>query len=795
MKTLTTLISSLLLTFTLLGQKTAFQGSIFDDKQQPIAFANLLLLKPADSTILKAAISENDGTYVFPEVDTGKYLLRATILGFQDQFFAVHLGAEKTTFPPIRMRTEAQTLNTAVVVAKKPFLEQKAGAMIVNVANSITGTSGSVIDVLRKVPGMIVVNNQISLAGQKGLNILIDGRPTQYMDVQTLLRDMPAANIDHIEVISQPGARFDAQGTGAVINIVLKRNLKLGVNGTLTLGAGMGRFAKYRTSGTLNYRNGKINISNSIAFNHRTSYEQLTLDRIIGTETYRQTNFQPNLPYSLNLKSGLDYYLTKNQTMGVNLNVLGSTNHYVQKNRTVIYTDPELVNSRADLLTDNTLNRQWGFVNLDAYYELKLDTSGQKLNADVSYNKYARTMSYRLNTEVLKGDQTYPDRIQKLPGSTFIQAYKLDYTKPFGKTLKLEMGLKNSQARIDNDLQSTIGKDGNFVVDPGFSNHFIFSENISAAYVSGFYTKNKFEIQGGLRYENSLSTGYSVTLDSTQTRHISRFFPSLIFTAPLSGKLGLAAAYSNRINRPSYNSLNPFVRFLDPYTYEKGNPFLRPEYTHTYKLSLTFDKQPFFNLEYARTNNVIQSIFDQDPKTGVGFGIEQNLKTFERYGGSLFFPLEFVKNLSGYGGVMAYYNKYNSQVFNELYNQGRWNIVGFIQATYQLPKGWKIEANGWYNGPGIEGIQITQHLYSVSFGAQKKMWKDRATLSISADDMLFRYFHSSVNHANFNARVVSAWETRIINVNFSYNFGNLALKKAERHGSGASEEKNRTSEK
>jgi hypothetical protein len=788
-------MSSLLLTCALFAQKTALQGTIFDEKHQAIAFANMLLLKGPDSTFVKAAISENDGTFIFSDLDTGHYLLRSTFLGYHDFFIAIHYSGTNIYLPDINLRTEAQILNTAVVVAKKPFLEQRAGAMVVNVANSITGTSGSVIDVLKKVPGMIIVNNQISLAGQKGLSILIDGRPTQYMDVQSLLRDMPAANIDRIEVITQPGARFDAQGTGAVINIILKRNLKLGFNGTATIGAGMGRFAKYRSSGVLNYRNGKINFSNSIAFNHRTSYEQLNLDRIVGTETYSQTNFQPNLPYSLNLKSGLDYYLTDRQTVGVNVNVLGSSNRSVQKNRTYIFTDAGRENARSELLTNNTLNRQWGFVNLDAYYELKLDTSGQKLNVDVSFNKYGRDMSYQLNTNVLKGDQSYPDRLQLLPGNTFIQAYKLDYTKPFGKTFKFETGLKYSKASIDNDLRSSVGKEDVFVADPGLSNHFIFSENIGAAYASAVYNKGKWEVQAGLRYENSLSTGYSITLDSTQTRHISRLFPSLSISAPLSGKLGWSMAYSNRVNRPSYNSLNPFIRFLDPYTYEKGNPFLRPEFSHTYKLSLTFDKQPFFNLEYARTNNSMQLVVDQDPKTGIGFSTEQNLSTFVHYGGSLFFPLEFVKNLSGYGGFMLYYNKYTSQVFQELYNQGRWNLVGFIQATYQLPKGWKLEANGWYNGPGIEGIQITKYLYSVSLGAQKKMWKDRATLNISADDMLFRYFRGSINHANFNANIISSWETKIVNVSFTYNFGNLTLKKTDRHGSGASEEKQRTNEK
>jgi hypothetical protein len=794
MKLLITLGGACLLCLSLNAQ-AKLSGKLLDEKRTAISYANVLLLEPKDSSLIKAAISNDDGSFEITEIPTGKtYLLRIVMLGFLDHFQKIEDLKEDLNLPDISLNTVAKTLATAEIVARKPFLEQRAGTMIVNVANSITGASGSALDVLRKVPGMIVVNDKISLAGQQGLSILIDGRPTQYMDMQSLLKDMPSANIDRIEVISQPGSRFDAQGTGAVINIILKRNMKLGLNGTATLGAGVGKFWKYRSSGTLNFRNEKFNFTNSVAFSHRTWYEALNLDRIVGNEVYSQRNFQPGLPYSLNLKSGVDHYLSKMQTVGMSVNVLGTTNQATNENKTSILSQ-DLQKSRAELFTTNETNRKTGFVNVDAYYELKLDTSGQKINADVSVNRYGREVSNLLQTTLTIGSEQYPNRRQEQPGNTAIEAYRLDYTKPFGKKLKIETGLKYSHAIVDNDLQANIFTDNIWVNDPTLSNHFIFTEEISAAYVSSDFTLGKVEGQAGLRYENSLSTGYSVTLDSAQKRHISRLFPSLSLSAPLTDKLGVALAYSNRINRPSYNSLNPFVRFLDPYTYEKGNPFLRPEITDSYKLSLTYDKQPFFNLEYSRTNNAIQLVTQQDSVTGVGFGMDDNLAKFERYGGSLFFPLEFIKKLSGYGGVMVYYNHYQSEVFKEQFNQGRWNVVAFIQGTYTLPKDWKIEIGGWYNGPGIEGIQISQHLYSLSFGVQKKILKNKGNLNLSMDDVLFRYWHGQIDHADFKAKILSEWETRIVNLTFTYNFGNQYLNKAERRRSGASDEQRRVGDK
>ncbi|AEE52070.1 outer membrane beta-barrel protein [Haliscomenobacter hydrossis] len=793
MKLLVTTGSMLLLCLSLTAQAN-LNGKLQDENRAAIPYANILLLESNDSSLIKAAISNDDGSFEIKDIPTGKnYLLRVVMLGFTDHFQKVTDFKENLTLNTISLHADVKTLATAEVTARKPFLEQKAGTMIVNVANSITGASGSALDVLRKVPGMIVVNDRISLAGQQGLSILIDGRPTQYMDMQSLLKDMPSANIDRIEVISQPGARFDAQGTGAVLNIILKRNMKLGLNGTATLGAGKGRFWKYRGSGTLNFRNEKFNFTNLVAFSHRSWYQGLSLDRVVGTELYQQYNFQPGLPYSLNVKSGVDYYLDKNQTLGLSVNALGTTNQSTNENTTTILTD--LQKAREELLTTNKTERRTGLINVDAYYEFKLDTSGQKINADVSVNRYGRDVSNLLQTTLRIGEGTYPNRRQEQPGNTEIEAYRIDYTKPFGKKLKIETGLKYSHAVVDNDLQANIFSDNTWVNDPTLSNHFIFTENISAAYVSSNFTLGKVEGQAGLRYENSVSTGYSVTVDSTQERRISRLFPSLSLSAPLTDKLGLALAYSNRINRPGYSSLNPFVRFLDPYTYEKGNPFLRPEITDSYKVSLTYDKQPFFNLEYSRTNNVIQLVTQQDESTGVGFGMDDNLATFERYGGSLFFPLEFVKKLSGYGGVMVFYNRYESEVFAEQFNKGRWNVTAFLQGTYTLPKDWKFEIGGWYNGPGIEGIQIAEHLYSVSLGVQKKILKERGNLNLSMDDILFRYWHGRIDHANFEANIRSEWETQIVNLTFTYNFGNQYLNKAARRRSGASEEQGRVNEK
>jgi len=751
-------------------------------------------MQDQDTSLIKAQLSDDKGNYEFRDIEKGSYRLQIVMLGFENYLSESFAVETDKTLPLIILESVASTLTTVEVSAKKPFLEQRAGTLVVNVSNSITAASGTATDVLRKVPGLLVIQDRISLAGQQNVTILIDGRPTQYVDINALLRDMPSSNIDRIEVVSQPGARYDAQGTGGVINIILKRNVKLGFNGSTTIGTGYGKYLKYRASTSLNYRNPKINSSNYLGFNHRSGYEELLITRRIEDERYAQINQQPSFPYSLNVKTGLDYFLTEKQTVGASVSLIGNVNNSTNKNFTDIFENESL---KSSLLTTNDIERRRGYIFLDGFYRWEIDTTGHQLQWDASINRYAREEDNLLSTRVDEdpAGADFPNRRQSQPSFTTIYASSLDYTLPFGKNFTLEAGLKYSDAKIDNDLQSFVFQNGNFENDPSLSNHFIFEEKISAAYLSSNLQFDKIEVQAGLRYEDSRSTGNSVTLDSITERKFQQLFPSASISAPVYKKFGFATSYSYRINRPNYRDLNPFIYYFDPYTYQKGNPFLRPILTHSYKASITYDKQPFINFEYSRTKDEIQLVTEQNDATGEAFGTSENLDRYDRIGGSIFFPLSFVKGLDGYGGFMAFYNRYRSDLLGELFDKSRWNTVAFINASYKLPQNWTIEANGWWVGPGIEGIQIAEQLYGVDFGVQKKFWNENATLNLSFDNAIFRYWNGSITHSNIDFDIESRWEAPIVNAIFTYNFGNQYLKKSKTRKSSAEDEKRRINDK
>ncbi len=783
----------LLFPFVAFGQNTV-SGKILDDQNQPLEFANVLLLNASDSSLVKAEMTDGKGAFAFSELKKGAYRLRVVLLGYVE--YRSELGdiAASTELPDIQLWPALNTLGAVEVTAKKPFLEQRAGMMVVNVANSITGTDGSTLELLRKVPGMVIVQDQIRLNGRTGVNILIDGRPTNYVDMNELLRDMPAANIERIEVVTQPGAKYDAQGTAGIINIILKKNVNLGLNGSLTVGAGYGQLGKYRASGNLNRRNDRFNFSASAAFNHRTSFEELYLDRQVRDTLFVQRNYSPDLPYSLNLKTGLDYYISEKQTVGANLSLLGSRNNSTDNNQTSILRGAFF--PQIDLATTNAEHRRSGYANADVFYQNKLDTAGHELNFDLSVSRYGRDKSNYVSTQSALA--TFPDRRQELPGGSWIAAAKADYTRPLGRYAKWEAGAKLSRAEVDNDFRSLVEtSEGTWTNDATQTNHFVFEEKIAAGYTSFNYQKGKTEAVLGLRYENAQQTGTSLTLDSVQRRSYSNLFPSLSVNVPLpimSGKVGLAAAYSYRIDRPGYNNLNPFVYYLDPYTFKRGNPFLRPELTHSTSVSMTYEKKPFFNLQWDRSKDVIQLISSQNDSTGAASGYSENFERYDHIGGHLFFPLNFIKNMEGYGGGMLYYDRYRSGLFDASLDQAAWNFTGFLQVKYKFSKRISAEANGWYRGRGVEGLMTTGDLFGVDAGMQFKFWDNKATLRLNCNNLFFKYFSGNMRFANLDTAIQSRWETRVVNASLTWNFGNQHLKAAKKRKGSADDERKRNNE-
>ncbi|MFK7808544.1 MAG: outer membrane beta-barrel protein [Saprospiraceae bacterium] len=787
------LVSFLLLSltsFTNLFAQSDLNGTIADDNNEAIYFATIALYNSTDSTVVASGATDANGNFSLQNITDGDYYLEANMLGYTTEVLAnLSFPADHNKSLTIQLLEDATVLSTVEVTAKVPLLEQKSDRLVVNVENNMTRMNGNVLDVMKQVPGMIVVNDKLQMAGQSNMTILINGKTTQYMDVQSLLRDMPGDNIKKVEVIHQPGAEFEAAGTGAVINIIQKKNSLYGTNGSVSLGAGKGEFWRYRSSVRLSHYQGGLNVSGDIGYNRNTSYDQLLINRKINGDTYDQHNIDPSKSNTFRSGLSLNYNFDERQSIGFSSRFFNSQKEKNAENRTMVdYANEEIAD--LELLTTNDTDSEWNLIIFNPYYSFEIDTAGQKLNLDFNYARFQRDGTSLLETSEENIDAFFPGFRYEQPGDTRILSTKLDYNYPLNDQVSFQTGLKYSDANLDNDLKafSETEKD-NWENNVLQSNHFIFDETIRAVYGKMTFNTGNWSGTAGLRYEESNSEGYSETIDSTLTRDIKKLFPSASLQRKINETFSTSLAYSYRIDRPRYSSLNPFVYYWDPYTFEEGNPNLRPALTHSLKWNLSYESQPFFNIEYKRTKDAMVDFTEQNDATGSASATVINIESLDVFNTSLFFPLSFIPGLDGYGGaIVSHQSFFSEDDLIETFDRSNWNVTAFLQAEFTLPGEINTEISGWYNSGQLEGVMDGEWLYGVSFGFSKKILQDKGKISIGVDDIFRRFWHADIEYANMDATVVSKWAAPVVNMQFRYNFGNQHMKKSKRNRNSGSEE-------
>jgi hypothetical protein len=788
------LFSICLATTSTLTAQTTLKSTVTDDKEQPIPYANVLLLNAKDSVFIKASITDDAGKWAIESVEKGTFLVKTMMTSFKtivSEPIVVN-GEKELNLPTTRLQIQSAELQTVEIVQKKPFLEQRAGKMVVNVAESIAGSQGNLSDVLKKVPGLIIINNQVSMAGKSGVSILLDGKPTEYMDLDALLKEMPADQIDRIEVVSQPDARYDAAGTGGIINVIMKKGFSMGVNGSVTVAFGYGTLPKSRLSANISNRNKQFSTYLNASIGNRQGFERMLLNRLVDTLRFSQYNYNPYNPKSLNVRTGMDYTMAEKHVIGLAIGFNGSFNDRVSDGKTEIF---KLDYTPLDtLINKNTFYRHWYNLNGETFYNWEMDTSGTKLEWSANGSRFYRDANNVLETTKPNlGDTVkYPSRRNTEPGLIHVGGTRLDFTYPVHKNLKLSVGGKISIAHLDNELvaEKTLQPNNNWSKDVLLSNHFIYDETIGALYGNMTAKIGKVEFQTGLRYEHTWSKGYSVTLHSEQIRPAyGKFFPSASVSIPIVKQLAVMTAYSYRINRPNYRSLNPFVTFMDPYAFERGNPDLKPEFTHTGQFSLTWDAKPFFNLEYRQTDDAIQMLTEQKGKTT--FRFDGNVAKMTNLGGHFFFPLTVAKGAEGFAGVMIYQQQYDGQHEGNPLTLKSTSYTGFMQFSYKFNKQYKFEMNGWYRKGGLQGLIEIGEMYGLDMGLQGKFWDDHLEVNLAANQLIFKTFSGKVDFGNQHYKVNMGWETRIFELSAKYKFGNRFLKERKKGKSSAEEETKR----
>ncbi|WP_419802040.1 TonB-dependent receptor domain-containing protein [Mucilaginibacter sp.] len=779
-------------------------GFVVDAQQKPLDYATVTLLKTKDSTLVKGALTDDKGHYQFANVAAGSYLVSATVINYKKAFsqpVTISDGHAVFTIEKLVMTATTQQLKGVSVVAQKPLIEHQIDKTVLNVANSVLAAGNNALEILQKAPGVTLdKDDNISLKGKQGVTVMIDGKLTYLSSAQlaTLLRSTDGNSIQSIELITNPSAKYDAAGNSGIINIKMKKNRASGTNGSLILAGGYGAYPRTSQSLTLNHKEGKFNFFGSYNHGDNKRYNNLNIDRVVGsgnnTTYFSQKTFMPQTNYYNNYRFGTDYDITKKHTIGFLINGYFNGEQDINTANTLIGAQEGVTDSVQK--TYSELHQTFKNFAFNLNDRLQLDTSGQELAIDLDYSKFNNNNVAQYNTDFFLSDgnvQRTPLLLRnQTPSVITIKTGKADYTKNLKKIGKLEAGIKLSDVKTDNDLQAQkLAGSSGYVNDTTRSNRFVYTEKISAAYLNLSHTFKKLSVQVGLRAENTSSNGNLITRNQVVDRSYLNFFPSLFLQESINAKNDIGFNYSRRIDRPSYDNLNPFVYYLDQYTYSQGNPFLKPQYTQSFELSYTYNKTINLSLGYSRTTDVITEVIQTVNKAS--YDTQLNLQTQNAYNININAPFTFAKWWTGNLNFNGFYLGFKSDsLLGASLSRGKAAFQAKALNTFIIGNGFKAELSGDYQSPLVYGVFNIRPQYAVDAGLSKTFLNKKLNAKFSVSDIFnTRTNNLSSNYTNTNINIYQKRDSRVALLTLTYNFGNSKLAPARRHKSGADDEKNR----
>jgi hypothetical protein len=783
-------------------------GTAKDAQGTPVKGATISLLAAKDSAIIKLAVTKENGSYSFLNLTAGKYLVKSSYVGYKPTYSTpFEVGNTAITIPDLQLIKVTGDLKGVTVVAQKPMIEMKADKMIVNVEGTINAVGSDALDLLRKSPGVMVDKDEnLSLSGKNGVQVYIDGKPSPLggQDLANYLKSLNSSQIESIEIITNPSAKYEAAGNAGIINIRLKKNKSLGTNGSVNAGWNIGTYAKYNAGINLNYRNKKVNLFGNYSYNKGLMENNIQMYRTVADSLFNQTGRIVMNNESHNFKAGADYFIDKKNTIGVMVNGTFSDPDLNNTGTTPISYQPTGVTDRI-LVANNTSLLRRDNVNYNANY-LYTGTGGKNLTVNADHGKYSiNSNQYQPNNYYDATGKTLLSSVvyrMIAPTDININSVKADWEQPFKKGT-LGVGGKFAHVKTDNDFQRYNVIANVQQLDKDRSNTFSYKENISAAYVNYSRAFKGFAIQAGVRMENTNAEGVSNGLKNnsgtytayTETfkRSYTDFFPSAAITFNKKPTNQYNITYSRRIDRPNYQDLNPFEFKLDEYTFQKGNINLRPQYTNSIGITNTYKYKLTTALNYSHVKDLFTQVFDTAEKSKA-FISKQNLATQDIVSLTVTYPYRY-KAYTMVASVNSFYNSYNANFgTGRIINVKTGGLTIYNQNSIRFAKKYTAELTGVYVAPSVyQGTIKAKSMWYVDAGLQKQVLKGRATIKTSVSDIFKTLKFSGVSDfAGQHSDIKANWESRMFKVNFAYRFGSNMVKAARQRATGADDETKRT---
>lgn len=786
--------------------RAVVSGTATDAAAQPVPFATATLHQAADSVVVKSEFTDDHGAFRLEGAVSGRYRVSVAQVGLR-RFWSepFELTASGLSLPAITLEaTGATQLKEVAVVGQKPLFEHFADRTVVNVEGNPLAAGATALELLRRAPGVTTDNaDNLALRGRQGVLVLLDGKrvPMSGQELADLLRTMPAEQLKNIELITNPSAKYDAQGSAGIIAINRRQDQRLGTNASANLSYGRGQYGKFTTGLNLNHRRPKLNVFGGYSYTDRQGFTKLTIHRDFrdpGGEA-RGASDQDNhvgihfLTHSA--RAGADFTLSKSTVLGVALN--GQLTRVPQRG-----TNGSTVRDAAGapLATYRSTNDQMnrspnGSLNLNLRHSFAPTAAGPRdLTFDADAARYATRRRQALRTtfensarpdSLVRGDQT---------GELTIRAVKADYSQALPHGARLETGLKSSFVAADNDVVFTNTVRDVSVPDPNQTNRFRYDENINAAYVnlSGAAARATFQV--GLRAEQTRARGRQDIGNESFDREYLQWFPSAAGQVKLPGdrhEVGLSL--SRRIDRPTYQQLNPFRSWIDATTYGSGNKDLRPQTSYNLELTETYRQNYSATLAYSYTQRPIVGVVQPESDTSrLVVSRDVNLAAQYYYAFTLTAPVELAAWCSVSPNVVAYYSRYAGNVAGTTLNRGLPAYNLSATGTFKLGAGWSADFNGTYQSREQYGFLVVRPLGEFALGVQKVAFNGRGTVKLNATDVFYTgKTRATSTYSNYTEQFYQRRDSRVVTLALTYRVGNEKLPPARRRTGGAEDEKRR----
>lgn len=766
------------------NQDADVKGKVVDQQNKPVASASVYLMASTSKVLLKTAVTDENGEYSILKAPKGSYFLQVTSVGFNTANSAVfELGDKTVQIPTIQLTASSQTIEAVTVRGQVPMVQSKDGKLILNVENSTVAAGNNAFEVIKRAPGVSVdKDDNLQLMGQQGVTVTIDGRQTFMTGEQlaTFLKSTDGAQIKSVEVSTTRSAKDDAEGAVGTINIVMKKNNLEGFNGTFLASAGMGKHFRGNSSLSLNYKKNNTTVFGSYAYTDNKRQIDLLLDRDIrnGNQVTRfdQDAFLIEREKSHNYKVGMEQKTSLKNTMLLQFTGNNSVEDGENKSLTNIQLTPTSIDSilNSSSISHSPFNRySTNFNN-----EYKLDTLGSKLvfDADWSMFKTASDNHYIYRTERPDGTLHYPEQQERSAMPTDIDIYvaKLDWLKQMKKG-KFESGVKYSYVKSDNNLQfDSLNRAGNWVDISNRSNLFIYTEQIAAAYLDYSTSIDKWGLKAGLRGEYTISEGNSVTKDKVVNRDYFDLFPSANISYNASPNHIFNLGYAKKVTRPNYRYLNPFRYYIDKLTFQEGNPYIKPQYTHGMTLTYTYRQMFNFTLGMDLTNDAMVESMGQDSITNETWITRDNLAMTSTSYININAPFRIGKIWTMNNNITGIYMHFKGPIAGHYADLGSFFVQGSSMHNFKISPSFSAEMTINGNTPFLYNVYKIQARLNLDAGMNYTFKDQRSSLKLAVTDV-FRSSRTKIrtDYNEFQSTISQYNDNQTVRLTYTYKFGNL----------------------